>query len=496
VPGLLRERHEVARRDEPARRVLPAHERLGARHPPRAQLDDRLVVQAELLAPAARDGAREVALQLHPVHHGVEQGAVEQAVAGARPRGGVAPGGLGRVHRDVGVAQQPFGREPRRAQRDAHARAHRHLAPVDPHRPAHRAHQALGEGRHVLRRPRRLDEHGELVAAEPRHRVAPARGALQAAGDLRQQAVAGAVAQRVVDRLEVVEVEQEHRDAVAVGRRGVRAAAGLGAGERVGEAVAEEGAVGQAGERVVEGLVRELRLAAAQVGDGARQPGERAAQRAHELPQLVGGRLGHHHVELPVGDALRRGDHRAERLGDAAREAPREHHQRAERERGDAGDAHPHHRLQRAHAPERVGDGRAVARAAAREHPLERLVRAPGAPLGEHLRLAGLEAHAERGRLARGHRPDVEGASERGGVERVGPGARRAGGRAGRRRRPGRSCAGPRRAPSPRPRAARCRPRPRRSRARRGPRRGTPSPGWSARATAGARAPCAAARAA
>src|SRR5439155_1420549 len=54
-----------------------------------------------------------------------------------------------------------------------------------------------------------LEEEGELVAPETGHRVLRADAALEAFGHLHQQAVAGRVAQRVVDRLEVVEVEEE-----------------------------------------------------------------------------------------------------------------------------------------------------------------------------------------------------------------------------------------------------------------------------------------------
>src|SRR3954447_19238321 len=48
-PGLLGERDEVVRRDEAALRVLPADERLDAGDLPRRQLEQRLVVEDELL---------------------------------------------------------------------------------------------------------------------------------------------------------------------------------------------------------------------------------------------------------------------------------------------------------------------------------------------------------------------------------------------------------------------------------------------------------------
>ena len=54
-------------------------------------------------------------------------------------------------------------------------------------------------------------QHGELVAAEPGERVAAAQRAAQPGGDLAQQPVAVVVAERVVDLLEPVEVDQQQR---------------------------------------------------------------------------------------------------------------------------------------------------------------------------------------------------------------------------------------------------------------------------------------------
>ena len=53
-PGLLGQRDEVQRRDQPAVGVLPADQRLDAGQPAGRQFDDRLVVDDEL---AVLDGA-------------------------------------------------------------------------------------------------------------------------------------------------------------------------------------------------------------------------------------------------------------------------------------------------------------------------------------------------------------------------------------------------------------------------------------------------------
>ena len=123
--------------------------------------------------------------------------------------------------------------------------------------------------------------HGELVAAEAGDHVAGAQHAAQALGDDLEQAVAGAVAERVVDDLEVVEVDEQHRDLERLRRR---RSASL-------QALQEERAVRQAGERVVVGLVVELALDALALGDvearGETQYGGRAVAVVDErvLPQ-------------------------------------------------------------------------------------------------------------------------------------------------------------------------------------------------------------------
>ena len=73
-----------------------------------------------------------------------------------------------------------------------------------------------------------------------------------------QQLVAGVVAERVVDLLEAVEVHDQHGHAAAVAAARPRG--------RVLDAVAEQRAVGQAGERVVQ------RLVLVELGLGERAP--------------------------------------------------------------------------------------------------------------------------------------------------------------------------------------------------------------------------------
>ena len=56
-----------------------------------------------------------------------------------------------------------------------------------------------------------LLEHHELVAAEPRHEILGPQHLAQPVGDRAQQLVAAGMAERVVDLLELVEVDEQQR---------------------------------------------------------------------------------------------------------------------------------------------------------------------------------------------------------------------------------------------------------------------------------------------
>ena len=73
------------------------------------------------------------------------------------------------------------------------------------------AWRMLSATRSACSSEQRLQQHAELVAAEARDGVGGAHAGLQQAGDVAQQAVAGAVSAGVVDHLELVEVDvQQH----------------------------------------------------------------------------------------------------------------------------------------------------------------------------------------------------------------------------------------------------------------------------------------------
>ena len=92
-------------------------------------------------------------------------------------------------------------------------------------------------------------QHGELVAADAGHELGVGDAGLQARADLAQQPVAGLMAERVVELLEVVEVDQQQREL---------GLAGAGGGRGLVEAGEQLAAVGEAGQRVVQRVVLAL----------------------------------------------------------------------------------------------------------------------------------------------------------------------------------------------------------------------------------------------
>ena len=107
-------------------------------------------------------------------------------------------------------------------------------------------HQRRLEGGRLI-----LADDDELVAAEAGDGVAGAHDPAQPVGHRHQQLVAGGVTPAVVDQLETVEVDEQHRHL---------AARPAGAGQGLVEPLGQQHAVGQPGQGVVDGLVGQLEL--------------------------------------------------------------------------------------------------------------------------------------------------------------------------------------------------------------------------------------------
>ncbi len=154
---------------------------------------------------------------------------------------GVAACLLGFVHGGVGIAQQdPEILAVDRIDADAQRRRNRQI--VAAHRK--RRHADFDQARCDFGGARDLDAgqgHDELVAAETGQGVDLAHHRRQALRHRAQQFVAGAVPERVVDPLEMIEVDedQRHLRPVALGRR-----------QQLRAAIAQQATVRQTGQRV------------------------------------------------------------------------------------------------------------------------------------------------------------------------------------------------------------------------------------------------------
>ena len=222
-----------------------------------AEIDDRLVVELELAG-----GQRPAQIDLHaaPLLHLRIHGRLEEAK-------GAAAILLGPVQRQVGVAHEHVGVQPiAGADGDADAGADVHLLAVDVVGQAHQFDHAARERSGIGRLGDAGLQNGELVAAHARDDVGVPRQRAQPFGDHLEELVAGGMAQRIVDGLEVVEIEEVSRDVFAA----------LGPGEGLLEVLVEQDPVGQAGQRIMMGHVRDLGLGAALLGDVLMR-GDRAA---------------------------------------------------------------------------------------------------------------------------------------------------------------------------------------------------------------------------
>ena len=170
---------------------------------------------------------------------------------------------------------------------------------VDIVRPGDRLADALGQRHRVGRILDAGHDDGELVAAEPGDGVGRAGAAAQPLGDDLEQLVADRVAERIVDAFEVIEIEAEHGEALAA----------LDPLELVFEALAQHGAIGQVGQRIVARHMHDALLGALALGDVlvGGDPAAAGNRRAHDGEDAAVGRLGDAGGRLALGDVLGEG---------------------------------------------------------------------------------------------------------------------------------------------------------------------------------------------
>ena len=229
-PAFLGKLDELVGRDRPAGRMLPSQQRFEAAYFLARRAHDRLVGDPHLVAVErlAKVGLQRLAFGRITVHRGF----VEHVLA--------APGGLGGVERQVRIAHHAVGAaSPRVADRNPDRSADRHAIALDHIRARdlldQRARERLEQTNIDHPRQHRL----EFVAAQPADLAMVAHHAGQPLRDLAEQRIADRMAQRVVDILEPVEVDQEQRAALLAAR---------GVAQCLVERLAHQRAIGQSGE--------------------------------------------------------------------------------------------------------------------------------------------------------------------------------------------------------------------------------------------------------
>ncbi len=208
---------------------------------PGGEADDRLVEDAQLVA---LDGPVQGAFDVETLHRLGPHVLVEELEAGPALR-------LGPVHGGVRIPNQRLGRVGSRPHGHADAHAEEHLLSVDQERGLEGVGDALGHAPRLPAGGGVLAHDHELVAPEAGHGVLGPYGLAEPLGHRDQQGVPGGVAPAVVEDLEAVEVDEQHRHpGTAPG----------GPGQGLVQPVGEQGPIGEAGEGVVERLVGQFVL--------------------------------------------------------------------------------------------------------------------------------------------------------------------------------------------------------------------------------------------
>ena len=310
-------RREGARGDDPP--IGHDHARQGFETDDlgRVEPDHGLVVGQD---PVFRQRLVHLADGFDPLHDRRPQAGVEGDVA-------AAVGLLGMVEREIGVLPQRFGVASVRTVDDAAERdlRHHHVAVALEGR-AHALADRVGDLRELVMVSAAIADHRELVAAQPVGGT-DARGVAvaQALGHLADQPVADHVAHGIVDRLQMVDVDEDQREA----RRGAE--------RQRGDRLVETAAIGQVRQLVEIGKVMVV-LLHLRVRDGDRAQmhagiDDLALERAWSaLDRIIEGE-GRGHAAGGIADRARPAGPQTQRQGKPGKAGP-------ERIGGDVGNLH------------------------------------------------------------------------------------------------------------------------------------------------------------
>ena len=245
--------------------MRPTHQRFEAGDAPARKIDQRLVIGPQRIA---LDGLAQLGFDLAAglgarVHSGLEERECAARIV------------LGARQCEVGVLQKLLGFIAVAGRhRNADAGADHDGMPVQKIGIADGVQQAPRQERRILgpRHPA-LDD-CEFVGVEPGQRIVVAQHRSQSLADAAQELVADAMAERIVDRLEMVEAEHEHRHLL-----GVAACAQ----QDVVHLLTQQIAVRQPGQAVMLGHESQPRLGAFAFGGVHQRQQDRRPVAVHEL---------------------------------------------------------------------------------------------------------------------------------------------------------------------------------------------------------------------
>ena len=172
----------------------------------------RLVVQRELVA---LQRAAQRRFQRQPLDRLRLDFRGEEAIA-------VLAVFLGEIHRHVGIlGQRLHVGAVVRIHRDADRSRGVAFVAAQLHRLAQHRQEICGDFLDLVTLRGLFQDHHEFVAAEAGHDIARTQSAAQPVGHFHQQHVAGLVPERIVDHLEAVEIDEQHRELPLVAAGGL-----------------------------------------------------------------------------------------------------------------------------------------------------------------------------------------------------------------------------------------------------------------------------------
>ena len=271
-PEALGNRDEHVGPHHAARGVLPAQQRLHALQPSQPGIDLGLIVQLQL-APLQR--VAQVLLQAQLILQPLVHPRLEKRI-------GIAAGPLGGVHGRIGVLHQLQAVAMLRVQRHPHRTGKRHLVALNLQRLRQHLDHPVGQAGAIGHIRNILGQQHELVAANAGHRVAVPRGRAQPAGGFLQHLVTHRVAQHVVDRLEAVQVHEQHSHLARLAPCAAVVVTVVTL-HRMQQPILEEHPIGQPGQRIDEGAPAQFLIGRFQLQVGLRErlspPPEKEQQR-------------------------------------------------------------------------------------------------------------------------------------------------------------------------------------------------------------------------